>query len=99
MVEFGERLKALRKEKRLTQKQLAAMIGVQHSVISFYEVGDRIPSVEVVIKLSSALHVTTDYLLGVEKRDIIDISDLSPCDKILARSMVETIRQKGIIEK
>ena len=99
MVEFGERLKVLRKEKRLTQKQLAAMIGVQHSVISFYEVGDRIPSVEVVIKLSSALHVTTDYLLGVEKRDIIDISDLSPSDKVLARSMVETIRQKGIIEK
>lgn len=99
MVEFGERLKVLRKEKRLTQKQLAAMIGVQHSVISFYEVGDRIPSVEVVIKLSSALHVTTDYLLGVEKRDIIDISDLSLGDKILARSMVETIRQKGIIEK
>ena len=99
MVEFGERLKALRKEKRLTQKQLAAMIGVQHSVISFYEVGDRIPSVEVVIKLSSALHVTTDFLLGVEKRDIIDISDLSPGDKILARSMVETIRQKGIIKE
>jgi transcriptional regulator with XRE-family HTH domain len=63
MVEFGVRLKTLRKEIRLTQKQLASMIGVQHSVISFYEVGDRIPSVEIIIKLAAVLHVSSDYLL------------------------------------
>ena len=37
MVEFGTRLRQLRKEKNLTQKQLASLIGVQHAVISFYE--------------------------------------------------------------
>lgn len=99
MVEFGERLKKLRKEKRLTQKQLAAMIGVQHSVISFYEVGDRIPSVEVIIKLAAALHVSSDYLLGIEKREVIDISGLSAEDKKLIRSMVDNIREKAEYKK
>lgn len=94
MVEFGVRLKALRKEKRLTQKQLASMIGVQHSVISFYEVGDRIPSVEIIIKLAAVLHVSSDYLLGIEKKDTIDISGLSEEDKRLIRSMVNNIREK-----
>lgn len=94
MVEFGVRLKALRKEKRLTQKQLASMIGVQHSVISFYEVGDRIPSVEIIIKLAAVLHVSSDYLLGIEKKDTIDISGLSKEDKKLIRSMVNNIREK-----
>lgn len=94
MVEFGVRLKALRKEKRLTQKQLASMIGVQHSVISFYEVGDRIPSVEIIIKLAAVLHVSSDYLLGIEKKDTIDISGLSEEDKKLIRSMVNNIREK-----
>ena len=94
MVEFGVRLKALRKEKRLTQKQLASMIGVQHSVISFYEVGDRIPSVEIIIKLAAVLHVSSDYLLGIEKKDTIDISGLSEEEKRLIRSMVNNIREK-----
>ena len=94
MVEFGVRLKALRKEKRLTQKQLASMIGVQHSVISFYEVGDRIPSVEIIIKLAAVLHVSADYLLGIEKKDTIDISGLSDEDKKLIRSMINNIREK-----
>ena len=55
MVEFGEKLRRLRKQKNLTQKQLASLIGVQNSIISFYELGDRIPSPEIIIKLASVL--------------------------------------------
>ena len=62
MVEFGEKLRQLRKEKKLTQKELAALIGVKNSVISFYELGDRIPSPEVIRRLAIALHVSADYL-------------------------------------
>lgn len=65
MVEFGERLRKLRKERNLTQKQLATLIGVKNSVISFYEVGDRTPSPEVLKKLAVALHVSADTLLGI----------------------------------
>lgn len=94
MVEFGEKLRRLRKQKNLTQKQLASLIGVQNSIISFYELGDRIPSPEIIIKLASVLHVSTDYLLGLEKKESVDISDLTDNDKLLVRSLVDSLREK-----
>ena len=96
MVEFAEKLRALRKEKNLTQQQLASLIGVKNSVISFYEMGDRVPSPEVIKKLAAALHVSTDYLLGLEKNEAIDVSGLDEKDKILVRLMVDTLREKNL---
>ena len=95
MVEFGNRLKTLRKQKKLTQKQLASMIGVKNSVISFYEVGDRIPSPEIIVKLAVTLHVSSDYLLGIEKADVIDVSGLTDNDRELVVSLVDTLREKN----
>lgn len=95
MVEFGSRLRELRKQKKLTQKQLASLIGVKNSIISFYEVGDRIPSPEIIIKLSSALCVSADYLLGLEKNESIDVSGLDDDDIMLVRTLVDTLRKKN----
>ncbi len=85
MVEFSNRLRQLRKEKNLTQKQLADLIGVKNSVISFYEVGDRTPSLEAIIKLASALRVSADVLLGLDKSATIDVSDLSHEDRVFVQ--------------
>ena len=95
MVEFGNKLRQLRKEKNLSQKQLATLIGVQNSIISFYEVGDRIPSPDVIKKLAVALHVSTDYLLGIEKNESVDVSGLDDADKTLVRTLVDTLRDKN----
>ena len=48
MLNFGDKLRQLRKEKNLTQKQLGELVGIRNSVISFYELGERVPSPEVV---------------------------------------------------
>lgn len=96
MVKFGERLRELRKQKNLTQRQLADLIGVKNSIISFYEVGDRIPSPEVIIKLASALHVSADYLLGIEKEESIIITGLDENDIRLVRLLVDTLRNKNM---
>ena len=95
MVEFGERLRTLRKDKKLTQQQLASMIGVKNSVISFYEMGDRTPSPEVIKKLASVLHVSTDFLLGIDKQEAIDVSGLEESDKALVRTLVDILRDKN----
>ena len=95
MVDFGSRLRQLRKQKNLTQKQLAALIRVKNSIISFYEVGDRIPSPEIIIKLATTLNVTSDYLLGIEKGESIDVSGLDENDKMLIRALVDTLREKN----
>ncbi len=99
MVEFGQRLRSLRKEKHLTQQQLATLIGTRNSIISFYEVGDRIPSPDVIIKLSQVLHVSSDYLLGIEKNESLDISGLSESDKSLVRSLVDSLREKNRLDR
>ncbi len=93
MVEFGERLRKLRKERNLTQRGLASLIGVKNSVISFYEVGDRTPSLEVLIKLSKALHISTDVLLGLEKRETVDISGLSENDRQYVQDLIDRLRK------
>lgn len=95
MVDFGRKLRELRKQKNLTQKELASLIGVKNSIISFYEVGERIPSPEILIKLASALHVTADYLLGIEKCDTVDVSGLDEEDKHLIRALVDNLRKKN----
>lgn len=60
----GKRLKSLREEKELTQKDLADMLGLTPKAISFYELGSREPSSEVLINMARILDTTTDYLLG-----------------------------------
>lgn len=63
-MEFKERLKELRSERNLTQKQLALLLGVSDDCIFFWEKGRSEPSVQQIIELSNIFDVTTDYLLG-----------------------------------
>lgn len=95
MVEFGVRLRELRKARNLTQKQLAAQIMVQNSIISFYENGDRLPSPETIKKLAAVFHVSADYLMGIEKKETIDVTGLDENDKRLVRELVDTLRSKN----
>ena len=92
MVEFGSRLRKLRKERNLTQEQLASLIGVKNSVISFYEVGERLPSPDVLRKLALALHVSTDYLLGIERGESLDLGGLDEQDILAVRMIVSRLR-------
>ncbi len=93
MIEFGNRLRQFRKERNMTQKQLADLIRVKNSVISFYEVGERTPSLEVIVKLASVLHVSADALLGIEKDETVNISGLSDTDKQLVQALVARLSQ------
>ena len=77
MVNMGEKLYSLRIEKKLTQKQLAARIGLAISAVSSYESGSRYPSFETLIKLARIFHVSTDYLLGLTERRSIDVTGLT----------------------
>ncbi|MCI9123922.1 MAG: helix-turn-helix transcriptional regulator [Eubacterium sp.] len=95
MTGFGKRLRNLRKQKNLTQQQLAVQIGVKNTMISFYEMGDRLPSPEVIIKMAAVFHVSTDYLLGLDKKESVDISDLDEDDKVIVYMLVDSLRKKG----
>lgn len=94
MVDFGERLKELRTQANLTQKQLADRIGVTKSAISYYELLERSPSPEVLIRLAAIFHVSTDYLLGVKRTQTIDVSDLDEESVRLILHTISVLRNK-----
>ena len=92
---FGDRLKELRLQNGMTQKELGDRIGITKSVVSFYELRERTPSPEVLVKLAAIFHVSSDYLLGIEKQKCIDISGLDSDDEKAVRMIVEQLRKKN----
>ena len=93
-VDFGGKLKELRRGQKLTQQQLAERIGVAKSVVSYYESGDRYPSYDVLVRIAHIFHTSTDYLLDISKENVIDVSGLSQEDVAVVRSVVEALRRK-----
>lgn len=77
MVDFGDTLKTLRLKENMTQAQLAQKLGLTKSVISAYETGLRLPSYDILIHIAQIYKVSTDYLLGIENKQEIDLSGLS----------------------
>lgn len=99
MVNMGEKLKTLRIEKKLTQKQVADRIGVAISAVSSYESGARYPTYDTLLKLSRIYHVSTDYLLGVTKQRNIDVSDLGNEEIEVISQLVDLLRKNNDIYK
>ena len=91
-MEFGKRLKELRTNAKLTQKQLAEMLGVTKSVVSFYELQERSPSPEVLIKLTEIFHVSADYLLDIRSDKTLDLTGISCDDVALLVALANRLR-------
>ena len=91
---MGEKLRSLRTEKKLTQKQVADRIGLAISAVSSYESGSRYPSYDALIKLARIFHVSTDYLLGLTDKRNIDVTGLSDDEIEVVSQLVEMLRRK-----
>ena len=91
MVLFSTRLKELRKEVGLTQKQLGEMVGVTKVSICCYENGTRTPTLDTLIDLANSLGVDLAYLLGVDTFMVAE--DDMKCSINLAKDEIELIRE------
>ena len=63
-MEFRDRLKALRKENRMTQARLGELLNYGYTAIANYEAGRNQPSITDLKKIASIFNVSMDYLLG-----------------------------------
>ncbi len=63
---FGEKLKKLRMDKDLLQKELAEELKTDRSTITAWEIGKAYPTVEMLISIADYFNVSIDYLLGRE---------------------------------
>lgn len=70
MANFGDRLRLLREEQKLGQKEIAALLKISVSAVGKYENEQRTPPPKTINILADFFHVSTDYLLGrAEVRD------------------------------
>lgn len=67
MLDIGKKIAELRKAKNWSQGDLAKVVEASRDIIGKYERGENSPSIEMAVKLSEALEVTVDYLLGKER--------------------------------
>ena len=72
---FGKRLKELRKESKMTQTELAKVLGITKGTISTWETGSRTPPFEQMIAICDLYSVSLDYLAGRVDKDNDDKSE------------------------
>lgn len=93
---FASRLKSLRLENNLTQKELAKKLNMQNTAISKYELGEREPDIKTLNKLSEFFNVTLDYLLGrtdIKNQSEKIFNEHKEADEFLKRLKEEMIKE------
>lgn len=100
--DFPRIISLLRKEKGLSQKQVAADLGVSQALLSHYEKGIRECGLDFVIKVADYYGVSTDYLLGrTPQRNgaTIAISDLPEAVETKTKSHVAKSSLLSVLNK
>jgi transcriptional regulator with XRE-family HTH domain len=78
----GQRISRLRKERGLTQKELAQQIGITNNLVSDYETGRLMLNGEMVARFAIILKVSADTILGLK---VVSREDSQPSLRILKR--------------
>ena len=92
-------LRSVRKEKGITQKQLAELVGTAASMITNYENGEREPTLETLCKIADVLDVSLDMLVrGKEKTALIgrSIEEIAKAFKALSDEHLEFLAQTAL---
>ena len=99
-MEFPERLARLRKERNLTQQQLAEHAGMHVVQINRYEGGISQPTIDALKRLAVALSVSTDFLLFDDaergpdedlKLQFEAVAAMPPAEKQMAKALLEAL--------
>ena len=88
-VDFGTRLRQIRKELGENQDQFAARIGTSKQVLSRYEKGQRIPKISLLEKYAKSLNVSVDYLMGSGDQEDAFLSVCTQGSKPFYRIFIE----------
>lgn len=97
--DFGNRLRKLRENRHLTQTQVAVRLNISKSAMSGYENNIKTPSVDILIQLAQVYNVTTDYLLGLDNRDMLYIDGLTSRQKEILTVLLTEFRTDRSVYK
>lgn len=91
---LNQRIREVRQARGMSQVELAGLLGVTKQSVSNWENDNIQPSIEMLVKLAQVLAVSTDYLLGLDGRQTLDVSGLSPHTVGHLQLLIEDIREK-----
>ncbi len=95
MFDFGLRIRELREQHKLSQEQLGRKIDRSKSVISSYENNIKVPPLEILTKIAVIFNVSLDYLVGIDKTEMISVSGLTEQQKALLQAIVFDFKDKN----
>lgn len=90
---IADKIKQLRTSKNMTQTELAKKLNITRSSVNAWEMGISTPSTAYLVELSMLFHVSTDYLLGLDKNITLDISNLSEREIKIVYDLVQYFRE------
>ena len=88
----ADRIKALRESRGWTQAELARRMNMTRNGINSWEQGLSMPSPQSLVDLARLFSVSTDYLLGVEKHNTVNMTGLDEKDVALIAQLAERLR-------
>lgn len=94
---FGERLKATRKIKNMTQLELSKRLELSKATISAYEQVASYPSIETLVKICNILDVSADFLLGLSDNLTFEMGGLTNEQRNSVLQFISTIEKANRI--
>lgn len=91
---LNENIKKLRTARNMSQVQLAKNLGVSKQSVSNWENDNILPSIEMLMKISACFNVSTDYLLGISQRKMLDVSGLTDSQIGHIQQIIDDIKNK-----
>ncbi|MGN0493538.1 MAG: helix-turn-helix domain-containing protein [Acutalibacteraceae bacterium] len=91
---LNEKIREIRTAKKMSQVELANILGVTKQSVSNWENDNIQPSIEMLAKLAKALSVSTDYLLGIDERRYLDVTGLSESEAQHIQLLIEDIKNR-----
>lgn len=88
---LSSRIKSLRTTHQLSQVDLASALNVSKQSVSNWENDNIQPSIEMLIKIAAFFHVSTDYLLGLDDKEYLQVSGLTPEQKTHIQFIINDI--------
>ncbi|SEL13149.1 DNA-binding transcriptional regulator, XRE-family HTH domain [Butyrivibrio sp. ob235] len=95
---FGDALQKARKDKNISQEELAEMIHVSRQSVSKWERGEGYPEVETLIEIARNLHLSIDTLMHEELSRITDFESISSLDTAKYGTKLKTVPIETIVK-
>ena len=95
MVDLGVRLQQLRMDRNMSQSELGKALNRSKSVISAYENDLRIPPLEVLTEIALIFNVSLDFLVGIDKAEMVSVDGLNDTQKAIIHSLIYEIISTG----